>query len=55
MFKFGGKWQRTIFSKNFLEGEKWQRGKNDKGGKMTEGITVILSKSEFSFFIAKLS
>ena len=34
---WGGKWQRTnFFSKNFLEG-----GENDKGGKMTEGITVI--------------
>ena len=33
----GGKWQRTnFFSKNFLEG-----GGNDKGGKMTEGITVF--------------
>ena len=33
----GGKWQRTeFFFKNFLEG-----GENDKGGKMTEGITVI--------------
>ena len=38
MFKFGGgKWQRTeFFFRNFLEG-----GENDKGGKMTEGITVI--------------
>ena len=32
----GGKWQRTkFFFKKFLEG-----GENDKGGKMTEGITV---------------
>ena len=32
----GVKWQRTkIFFKKFLEG-----GENDKGGKMTEGITV---------------
>ena len=43
MFKFGGgKWQRTkFFFKKILEGGKWQRGENDKGGKMTEGITVI--------------
>ena len=33
----GEKWQRTkFFFKNFLEG-----GENDKGGKMTEGITVF--------------
>ena len=37
MFKFrGGKDNGQFFSKNFLEGGKWQRGK------MTEGITVVL-------------
>ena len=36
----GGKWQRTkFFFKKFLEG-----GENDKGGKMTEGITVNYKK-----------
>ena len=47
MFKFGGgKWQRTkFFSKNFLEG-----GENDKGGKMTEGITVFQSQNAWAAY-----
>ena len=32
IFRRGGK---------MTKGGKWQRGENDKGGKMTEGITVI--------------
>ena len=30
MFKFGGKWQQTIFLKKVLEGEN-DKGENDKG------------------------
>ena len=41
----GGKWQRTKF---FFQNFFW-RGENDKGGKMTEGITV------FSYYFSLLS